>query len=256
MDIAIIRPVSRSIQNCELTHMDRTVICPDTAQAQHDQYARTLESLGVQVQELPPLHDHPDAVFVEDTVVVVDEVAVLTRPGAASRRGEVESMRHGIEKHRSTVQIDGKATLEGGDVIQVGRTIYVGRSTRTNDEGIRQLVGHLEPHGYDVKAVPVPGALHLKTACAHLGNGRLIANPNWIDVSLFHGLDIIEVHEDEPFAGNAVQVNDTLIFSSQYPQTASRLERHGLTLALVDSSELAKAEGSLTCKSVLLRRMQ
>lgn len=255
MDIAIIRPVSHSIQDCELTHMDRLPICARTAQEQHDAYARTLQNLGVDVIELPPLHDYPDAVFVEDTVVVVNELAVLARPGATSRRGEVESMRACIEDLRETVCIEPPGTLEGGDVIQVGQTIYVGRSTRTNDEGIEQLRMHLSPHGYTIIAVPVPGALHLKTACASLGNGRLIANPEWIDVGHFDGLDIIEVHPDEPFAGNAVHVGDTLIFARQHPLTAERLESHGLTLSLVNASELAKAEGSLTCKSVLLRRM-
>ena len=255
MNIAIIRPVSESIQHCQLTHMDRLPICHRTAQAQHDAYARTLEGLGVELIELPPLHDHPDAVFVEDTVVVVDELAVLTRPGAASRRGEVESMRVCIENLRETVCIEPPGTLEGGDVIQVGQTIYVGRSTRTNDEGIEQLRSHLSPHGYTIVTVPVPGALHLKTACASLGNGRIIANPAWIDVGHFDGLEIIAVHPDEPFAGNAVHVGDTLIFASQHPLTAERLNAHGLHLSLVDASELAKAEGSLTCKSVLLRRM-
>jgi dimethylargininase len=255
MDIAIIRPVSQSIQDCELTHLDRSAICARTAQAQHDAYARTLQRLGVDVIELPPLHDHPDAVFVEDTVVVVDELAVLGRPGAESRRGEIESMRACIEEFRETACIESPGTLEGGDVIQVDRTVYVGRSTRTNNEGIDQLRSHLSAHGYRVVAVPVPGALHLKTACAPLGNGRLIANPDWIDVRHFDGMDIIEVHPDEPFAGNAVPIGETLIFADQHPRTAARLEERGLTLARVDVSELAKAEGSLTCKSVLLRRM-
>lgn len=256
MDIAIIRPVSRSIQDCELTHVDRSPICARTAQIQHEAYAGVLRSLGVEVIELPALHDHPDAVFVEDTVVVVDELAVLARPGAASRRGEVESMRACIESFRDVSEIASPATLEGGDVIQMGRTIYVGRSTRTSDEGINQLRELLEPFDYDVVAVPVPGALHLKTACAPLGDEHLIANGNWVDTSRFKDVDVVEVHEDEPFAGNAVVIGDTVIFASQYPRTAERLRNVGLTLELIETTELAKAEGSLTCKSVLLRRME
>jgi dimethylargininase len=255
MNIAIIRPVSDSIQDCELTHMDRGAICAKTAQQQHETYAEVLTGLGVEVIALPPLHDYPDAVFVEDTVVVVDECAVLCRPGAASRRGEVESMKLCIETLRETWAIDANGTLEGGDVIQVGKTVYVGQSTRTNAAGIAQLDAHLSPHGYTVVPVPVPGALHLKTACAYIGNGRLIANPNWIDIRHFKGLDIVEVHPDEPFAGNAVHIGETLVFTAQHPLTAARLESLGLSLALVDARELAKAEGSLTCKSVLLRRM-
>lgn len=256
MDIALIRPVSRCIQDCELTHLNRADICLETAQRQHDAYAQALTDLGVQVVELPALHDHADAVFVEDTVVAVDEVAVLTRLGAESRRGESASMLGAIAPFRDVVQMHSPGTLEGGDVMQVGRTIYVGRSTRSNDAGIEQLRSHLSPHGYDIVQVDVPGALHLKTACTCIGRNTLLANTAWIDIDAFSALDVIEVHPDEPFAGNAVQIDDTLIFSSQYPETARRLRDNGFSLVLVDSTELAKAEGSLTCKSVLLRRTQ
>ena len=256
MEVAIIRPVSRCIQDCELTHLNRVDICHQTAQQQHDAYSQALTTLGVQVVELPALHNHADAVFVEDTVVVVDEVAVLTRLGAQSRRGESASMLECISRFRKVVQIQAPGTLEGGDVMQVGRTIYVGRSTRSNEAGIEQLRAYLAPYGYDTVTVEAPGALHLKTACTCIGPDTLLANANWIDVNAFNGLHVIEAHPDEPFAGNAVQVGETLIFSKQYPETARRLRDSGFTLVLVDSTELAKAEGSLTCKSVLLRRTQ
>ena len=255
MDMAIIRPVSASIGQCELTHMDRVPICHERAQAQHDAYADALRSLGVQVIELPALHDQPDAVFVEDTAVVIDEIAVLSRPGAASRRGEVTSMKVCIEAYRPTATIEAPGTLEGGDVIHTERTLFVGLSSRTNQAGFNQLQGHLQPHGWTLVPVPVPGALHLKTAAVHIGRGHVLANPDWIDTAVFtqHGLDVIHVDPDEPFAGNGVLVHDTLVFGAQYPRTIDKLAEAGFKLLPVQADELAKAEGSLTCKSVLFR---
>ncbi len=248
---AITRPVSRSIQDCELTHLDRCKINYDTAQRQHEAYVKALQDMGVTIIELDPLHEHSDAVFVEDIIVVVGELAVLTRPGAESRRGEVDSIVTAIGPHRELVRIESPGTLEGGDVCVAERTIFVGASTRTNEEGFKQLQTALEPHGYHVISVPVPGALHLKTAATYLGDGQMLANTAWLDVSYFKGMDIIEVHPDEPMAGNAIRIGDALLFSSQFPHTAGRLEARGFNLVQVDSTELAKAEGSLTCKSVM-----
>ncbi len=249
--LALTRPVSKSIQACELTHMDRVPICHMEATSQHAAYTKALRSLGVRVIDLDPLHLHPDAVFVEDILVVVDELAVLTRPGAASRRGEVDSAVQTVSQYRPIAAIQSPGTLEGGDVMQVDRTIFVGRSTRTNDEGIEQLRTLLEPHGYTVQSVPVPGALHLKTAATYIGDGTILANPGWVDITHFGNRDIVETHPDEPFAGNAIRIGDTLLFPSQFPRTADRLESRGFRLLTVPSTELAKAEGSLTCKSVI-----
>lgn len=256
MDIAIIRPVSHSIQDCELTHLSRAPICHRTAQRQHDAYAQTLQSCGIEIIELPAMHDQPDAVFVEDTVVVVDELAVLARMGAASRQGEVDSMAACIGDYRDVVRIESPGTLEGGDIIQVDKTIFAGRSSRTNGAGIEQLREHLTPFGYSVIRVPIPGALHLKTACTCIGRNTMLVNTDWVSQEQFEtaGMSVIDVHPDEPFAGNAIALDNGLIFSEQFPKTATRLRDEGFDLKLVDSTELAKAEGSLTCKSVLLRR--
>lgn len=248
---AITRPVSRSIQDCELTHLDRCSIDFERAQRQHEHYVEALRRMGVTIVELDPLHQHADAVFVEDILVVVGELAILTRPGAESRRGEVESIVAAIEPHRALVQIASPGTLEGGDVCVAERTVFVGDSTRTNAAGFEQLQMALSPHGYHLVSVPVPGALHLKTAATYLGDGQMLANPAWLDVSHFTGMDIIEVHPDEPMAGNAIRIGDAVLFSSQFPHTAGRLEARGFNLVQVDSTELAKAEGSLTCKSVV-----
>jgi dimethylargininase len=251
MIYAITRPVSKSIQDCELTHLDRCSIDYATATSQHESYVAALQSMGATIIELDPLHDYADAVFVEDIIVVVDGIAVLTRPGAESRRGEVESIIEAIMPHRPIHRIESPGTLEGGDVMVAERTIFVGDSTRTNPAGFAQLKDALTPHGYTVLAVPVPGALHLKTAATYIGDGIVLANPAWLDVSHFTGLNIIEVHPDEPMAGNAIRIGDELLFSSQFPHTAGRLTARGFSLIMVDSTELSKAEGSLTCKSVV-----
>ncbi len=253
---AITRPVSKSIQNCELTHLDRCSINYETAASQHEDYVCALRTMGATIVELDPLHDHADAVFVEDIIVVVDGVAVLTRPGAASRRGEVESIVETITPHRPIHRIESPGTLEGGDVMVAERTVFVGDSTRTNPAGFAQLKDALTPHGYTVIAVPVPGALHLKTAASYIGDGTVLANPAWIDVSHFGSLEIIEVHPDEPMAGNAIRIGDQLLFSSQFPHTAGRLTARGFNLVMVDSTDLSKAEGSLTCKSVIFMSEQ
>jgi dimethylargininase len=234
--------------------MDRERICHKTASKQHADYVDALRTLGVEVVELEPLHHHPDAVFVEDIMVVVDEVAVLTRPGAESRRGEVESAVTLVEQYRTIACIESPGTLEGGDVMQVERTIFVGRSNRSNDAGIDQLRTILAPHGYTVLSMPVPGALHLKTAATYLGDGMVLANPEWLDTTQFNELDVIETHPDEPFAGNAIRIGNSLVFPEQFPHTAGRLEARGFVLKRVQSSELAKAEGSLTCKSVIFSK--
>jgi dimethylargininase len=251
MTSALVRPVSRSIQECELTHMNREPICYETARSQHETYVQALRSLGVRVIELDPLHHHPDAVFVEDIAVVCDDIAILTRPGAESRRGEVESIIDVLSEHRIVAAIKAPGTLEGGDVLQIERTFFIGRSSRTNDEGIDQFRALVAPHGYQVIGVKVPGALHLKTAATYLGNGQLLANPEWIDMDAFASLELIAVHPDEPFAGNVVRIGDVMLFPERFTHTAGRLEARGLSLVLVPSSELAKAEGSLTCKSVV-----
>ncbi len=254
MDLAITRGVSASIGQCELTHMDRTPIDHARAHTQHEAYVQVLRDLGVEIITLPTLDAHPDAVFVEDTAVVVDELGVICRAGAESRRGETASMEACLSELRPLVHIEAPGTLEGGDVIQMGRSIFVGRSTRTNDAGIAQLRAALEPLGYTVHVAEAPCALHLKTACTAIGDSAVLANPAWVDTSVFGEVTVVESHPDEPFAANVVKVHDTLVVNSMFPKTVARLRADGFACVEVDASELAKAEGSLTCKSVLLNQ--
>jgi len=246
MLIALTREVPSSINACELTHVARTPIDVAAARAQHAAYEAALQEAGCTLRRLPAADDLPDSVFVEDAAVVVDELAVVTRPGAASRRAETSSVAEALRAHRDVVAIEEPGTLDGGDVLQLGETIFVGLSARTNAEGARQLAGFLEAYGYVVKTVAVEGALHLKTAVTRVRRDAVLLNPQWIDRALFD-CDVIEVDPEEPFAANVLLAGETLLCSTAYPKTNARLG----AVTTVDASELAKAEGGLTCCSIL-----
>lgn len=251
MKVALTREVSRSITECELTHVARTPIDLATARAQHREYEDALASLGVRVVRLPELPDRPDAVFVEDAALVLDEVAVLTRPGAPSRRPEVDAMADALAAYRPLVRITEPATLDGGDALRLGRTLYVGLTQRTTSAGIASLRVLLDPFGYEVVEVQVAGALHLKTAVTQVSDEWILVNPAWVEPSHFAGYDVLTVDPAEPFAANAVLVNGGVIHSTAFPRTQAMLRAHGITVVGVDASELAKAEGGVTCCSLL-----
>src|SRR5579884_2789189 len=192
---ALVRPPTDALARCELTYLQREPIDAALAQRQHTAYVDALHELGVRILALPPEPNMPDAVFVEDTAVVVDEVAVITRPGAASRRDEVASIALALRPYRELRALVAPATLDGGDVMQVERVFYVGIAPggRTNEEGVAQLRVHLAPYGYTVRAVHLDGCLHLKTAATYLGRGMLLANPAWLPGSRFDGVEMISV---------------------------------------------------------------
>ena len=250
--IAITRKVSPALARCELTHLARAPIDPDLAAAQHEAYEDALTTLGCRVVSLPAEPGLPDSVFVEDTAVVVDEVAVITRPGAASRRAETASVAAVLERYRRVAAMEAPATLDGGDVLMLGRHVYVGLTGRTNREGIARLGSLLAPYGYAVEGVPVSGCLHLKSAVTRVAPDLLLANPAWVDPAAFAGFTSVSVDPDEPFAGNALMVGGSVIYPAAFPRTAARLDRAGVRLAAVDVSELAKAEGAVTCCSLIL----
>jgi dimethylargininase len=248
---ALIRPVSPAMQRCELTHLARTPLDLALAESQHARYALALASLGCRLVELALEPELPDSVFVEDTAVVLDEIAVLTRPGAATRRAEVASVARALERWRPCTRIDSPGTLDGGDVLQVGRRIIVGQSGRSNADGIRQLAAVLRPHGYEVVPVPVRGCLHLKSAVTLVGPETLLINDQWVDRDPWHGMRFIPVAPDEPHAANALRVGDAVIHAASGPRTRERLEAAGLRVLPVDVSEMEKAEGAVTCCSVV-----
>lgn len=248
---AITREVSPCIGTCALTFLDRTAIDVERAVCQHNDYERHLAALGVRVVSLPAPPDLPDAVFVEDTAVVLDEVAVMTSPMLESRRREVESVAAVLERYRPLLRIEGDAHLEGGDVLRIGRTVYVGLSRRTNHAGAEQLEDLLGPYGYRVRPVPLACCLHLKTAATAVGRDTVLLNPAWVDPTVFDGVCTIAVAPDEPEAGNALRIGDTVLVPSSFPRTQALLEDAGFRVDSIDISELQKAEAGLTCCSIL-----
>ena len=254
--VALTRAVPDSMKECELTHLSRVVIDVDRARAQHAAYEDALRRLGCVVERVEPLPHMPDSVFVEDTAIVLDELAIATRPGAASRRAEVSSMEKALTRYRSVVRIEEPATIDGGDVLRVGRLVFVGASSRTNAAAIDQLRALIEPHGYEVVPVTIRGVLHLKSAVTHVGGTDLLVNRDLLDTQAFNGFDFIDVDPAEPDAANALLVKDTVLFPAAFPRTRRRLEAAGKNVIPLDASELAKAEGALTCCSVMVAAPQ
>jgi dimethylargininase len=251
---AIIRQISRSITNCELTHLQREPIDLERARRQHQDYAGCLQQAGYTLIELAEQPDWPDAVFVEDAAVVLDELAVITRPGALSRRLEVPSVAQALLPFRELHTISAPATLDGGDVLCMDKTIFVGLSSRTNAAGVQQLADFVKPFGYVVQPVPVHECLHLKSAVSRVADNAVLLNPEWITGSHFSSFRIFNVDPTEPHAANALWIQDRLIYPSAFVKTAARLSPLGSQLTLIDVSELAKAEGAVTCCSILFRR--
>ena len=189
----VTRPVPESLARCELTHLSRVPIDVAVASAQHQQYEEALRVLGCTVRHVPAAHELPDSVFVEDVAIVLDEIAIITRPGAASRRPEREAVAAVLSEYRPLQAIAAPGTLDGGDVLRLGRTLYVGLSTRTNEDGARQLAGHVAPFGYAVECVQTAGCLHLKSAATAVDSDRVLCNPAWIDTRVFRHVDVIPV---------------------------------------------------------------
>ena len=252
MLIAITRAVSPALNRCELGYLPRQEIDLAKAEAQHRIYEDCLRELGAWVVSLAPEPDLPDSMFVEDPAVVVKEVAVMTRMGAASRRAESESFAPALACFRPLRWMREPATLEGGDVMPVGSTLFVGISERTNRAGIEQLAEELRPFGYTVKPVAVRGCLHLKSGCSALGGQTILASPDWVDASAFEGFDVVSVAPGEARAANVLALGDTVLMPAGFPGTACVLERLGRNVRALDISELTKAEAGVTCSSILL----
>ncbi|MEO8777725.1 MAG: arginine deiminase family protein [Rhodanobacter sp.] len=250
---AVTRAVSSSMGRCELSHIAREPIEVTLARAQHRDYLRALESVGCTVQTLPEQRELPDSVFVEDVAIVLDEVAVLTRPGAPSRRPEVASVADLLRQHRPLLAIEAPATLDGGDVLRMGRTLYVGQSARSNPAGIAQLRELLIPYGYAVEGVVTRACLHLKSAVTALSDDSVLLQPAWVDGEHFAKFRVVEIDPAEPHAANVLRIDDALIMPASFPRTRQRLLDAGLKAIAVDVSELQKAEGAVTCCSLVFR---
>ncbi len=253
MLIAITRQVSPAINQCELTHISRETIDYERACAQHKQYEDALRSLEMNVISLDAEPDLPDSVFVEDVALVLDECAIMLNPGAASRRPEVASVETALSPYREIFRIQPPATVDGGDILRVGKSIYVGLSGRSTEEAIAQMQAFLEPRSYLVRGVRVTGCLHLKSAVTQVSENTLLINPEWVSMDDFPGMDFIEIDPSEPYAANAVLVDGSIIYPSSFPKTRTFLEKAGIDVLIVDADELAKAEGAVTCCSLIFK---
>ncbi len=249
--VAITREVSPGVERCELTHLERGRIDYELAVEQHRLYVDCLVELGCDVVQLSGDTELPDCVFVEDIAVVLDEVAILTRPGAASRRAETPAVRAALEPFRSLEEIREPGVVDGGDVLVVDRRLFVGLSTRTNESGLEQLSGLLEPYGYEVLPVEFDSCLHLKSAVTRVAERTLLIQQEWVDPGRFAGFELIPVDPTEPHGGNALRLRDTVIYADGFERTRGRMEAHGLKVCTVDQSELKKAEGGVTCCSLI-----
>lgn len=248
---AITRQVSPGLAQCELTFLERLPIDLEKARAQHRAYEELLEKLGARVISLPAEPDLPDSMFVEDPALVLDEIAVLFPLGMESRRAEAASLAEALGKYRPLECVKLPGTMEGGDILCVGRRIFAGLSSRTNEEGVRQLRALLAPHGYEVTGVPVTGCLHLKSAVTLLGGKTLLANRAWFETGPFRGCAWIDVDPAEAHAGNALAIGGAVIFPASFPRTRARIEAAGFPVVPLDIAELQKAESGLTCSSLL-----
>jgi dimethylargininase len=249
--IAITRGVSPAIERCELVHQERRPIDVALARRQHRLYEEALAAVGCRVEALPADPELADSVFVEDACVVLDEVAVITRPGAESRRPETAPIARALASYRPFVSIAAPGTLDGGDVLRIGRTLYVGLSGRSNQAAIDQLSRALAPYGYTVRGVAMRGCLHLKSAVTAVDDDTVLVNPKWVDPVIFSGTHPIEIDPRERGAANVLRIGERVIYPASFPATRRRLVAAGVDVVEVDVSELQKAEGAVTCCSIV-----
>ncbi len=252
MLLAITHVPSPKIGEGLRTHTARVAIDYNVVLRQHQEYSQTLRQPGPTVITLDVNRQYPDSVFIEDTAIALDELAVLTSMGAAERRAEPLGIEPVLRGYRDVQRVTMPASIEGGDVLQIGRTLLVGLSSRTNVAGVAALDALVRRHGYQVKPVPVRDCLHLKTACTALPDGTLLVNPSWLELKALDGFNVVRVPANEPWAANTLTVNGTVLLAGAHEATARLLRRRGMDVETIDVSELAKAEGSVTCLSLML----
>jgi len=250
---ALTRGVSKNLGGCELTFRKREDIDLTKARHQLRAYCDLLRRWGIDVVGMRGSSLYPDCCFVQDTAVVLDEVCVVASMGASSRRGEISEIEKCLMRYRKVVRIALPATLDGGDVVQLGKRLFVGLSTRTNGRGIDAFVNIVEPLGYKVVPVVVNGGLHLTTGCGVVNDETVILNPRWVDASAFKNLRQLHVSEDETWAANTIRVDDAVCVEANAPRTLDMIQPYVPTIETLDISEFRKAEGSLSCLSLIFK---
>jgi dimethylargininase len=253
--LAVTHVVSSNIEQCELSFLERTRIDPARAARQHKEYCTLLRDCGLRVIELTVNSAYPDATFIEDTAVVVDEIAVMASMGVESRRGEVAGVESVLAVYREIDRIQPPATLEGGDVLRIGQKVFVGITPRTNAAGVNALKAILGPFDYRVVPVAVKNCLHLKSACTTIDDDTVLVNPHWVDLMNFRDYRAISVSDDEPWAANSLRVDNILCMHEGFAKTIEILQGQGFSVKTVDISELLKAEAGMTCSSIIFDDM-
>ncbi|MFM7052575.1 MAG: dimethylarginine dimethylaminohydrolase family protein [Planctomycetota bacterium] len=249
---AIVRGISASFRDAIVQHAAESPIDVALARVQHARYVDALRAAGLAVVELPPLDAHPDGCFVEDCALVAGGTALITRSGAPSRVGEADSIAEALARTHATARTEAPATIDGGDCLRVGKTWFVGRSARTNADGARRVREVFGALGFAVVEVPVRGFLHLKCVASPIGEGAVLVAEGAVDPAVFRGLEVVTIPRAEAYAANTVVVNGTALVAAGHPHTRAALERRGLCVIELGLSEIAKADGSLTCMSILL----
>jgi dimethylargininase len=224
----------------------------DVARRQHRAYVEALRSFGLEVTVLPAAPEFPDCCFVEDCAVYAAGVALITRPGAVARRGEEGSVANALQRYARVERMTDPATLDGGDCLRVGKRWYVGRSGRTNAAGVHRLRQVFEPLGFAVTEIPLGPILHLKCVCSALSENRMLLAEGSILPEVFGDVHIVSVPAEEAYAANCLCVDGTVLLAAGFPATRRVLEAEGFTVREVDTSEMRKADGSLTCMSILV----
>jgi dimethylargininase len=237
---------------CQRTFVPAAALDLPLLAKQHAAYGQALRDGGCDVRVLNVQPDEPDSVFIEDTAIVLDKLAILCPMGTLARRHEPEAIAKVLAEYRAVARMELPATLEGGDVLRLGRTLLVGQSPRTNAAGIEALRRLTAPHGYQVHAVRTHGCLHLKTACTALPDGRLLVNPEWLDRTDLADFELLPIPASEPFAANTLPLGERILLPTENQRTAELLDHLGFSVVRVPLSELIKAEGGVTCLSLLL----
>jgi dimethylargininase len=252
---AIVRKVPDSFDSCIKASAQLTIDVR-LARMQHDAYRKILESLGLEVTALEADDRYPDCCFVEDAAIVAGERAILLPLGAPSRVGEEIAVGKLLARYKTvhrmaSPEIDSPARMDGGDVLAVGKKLFVGLSRRTNRNAVAKLKEMLAADGYEVVAVPLRGVLHLKSACSHLGNGCVLICRGYFDENIFSAYQRIIVHPDDAYSANCLAVNGRVIVSKGFPRTRDGIEAAGFETIELDMSEFRKGGGSLTCLSIV-----
>ena len=250
--IALTHLPSPNIDCGQRTPVNRCQIDYELALQQHALYCTALRECGADVRTLDVNGDFPDGAFIEDTAIVLEEVAVIASMGSEPRRGEPAAIERELVKYRQVSRIELPAMIEGGDILRVGRTLLVGTSSRTDLAGAEALRRIVARHGYQMRSISVRCCLHLKTTCTPLPDGRLLTNPAWLNAEELSDFEQIIVPDGEPWGANVLSIRDTVCAAAEHPRTAELLSASGYRVRTIPLSEFAKAEGGVTCLSLLI----